>query len=186
LALPATLHDFQIELANVDAGQDLRVSLRAARHPSESMERLWLRVLAQCWLWRERIEQGPGLSDPEQPDVLARDLTGEVKLWVRVGRPEPLRLQQEADRNRRADLAVLFDSPRRMEAFIAEATTAGMGRLSRVALAAVEPGFLASLASNEERRTRLSLTIVGEHLYAERDGKAFDGPLLRGFIPDGR
>jgi uncharacterized protein YaeQ len=186
LALPATLHDFQIELANVDAGQNLRVSLRAARHPSESMERLWLRVLAQCWLWREGIEQGPGLSDPEQPDVIARDLTGQVTLWVRVGRPEPVRLQQEADRNGRAELAVLFDSPRRMEAFVAEASAAGLDRLARVSLAAVEPGFLASLASSDERRTRLSLTIVGEHLYVERDGQTFDGPLLRGFIPEGR
>lgn len=184
LALPATLHDFQIELANVDAGEHLRVSLRAARHPSESMERLWLRVLAQCWRWREGIEQGPGLSDPDAPDVLARDLTGEIRLWVRVGRPEAARVQQEADRNRRADVAVLFDSPRRMEAFVEEARAAGLPRLGRVALAAVTPPFMADLARNEERRAKLSLTIVGDHLYVERDGQSFDGPLVRGYIPE--
>ena len=183
LALPATLHDFQIELAHVDAGENRRVSLRAARHPSESMERLWLRVLAHCWLWREGIEQGPGLSDPDQPDVVARDLTGEVRLWARVGRPEPARIQQEADRNPRADVAVIFDSPRRMEAFVAEATVAGLGRLSRVSLAAVDPPFLAALAATDERRTRLSLTIVGDHLYVERDGRTLDAPLLRGHVP---
>lgn len=183
MALPATLHDFQIELAQVDAGVNTLVSLRAARHPSESMERLWLRVLAHCWLWRERIEQGPGLCDPDQPDVLARDLTGEIRLWARVGRPEPLRVQQEADRNPRAEVAVLFDSPRRLESFVSEATTAGMGRLSRVALAAVDPAFLAGLARVEERRTRLSLTIVGDHLYVERAGSSLDAPLLRGYVP---
>lgn len=181
LALPATLHDFQIELAHVDAGENRRVSLRVARHPSESMERLWLRVLAQCWQWREGIEQGPGLSDPDAPDVLARDLTGEVRLWIRVGRPDAVRVQQEADRNRRADVAVLFDSPRRMEAFVEEA--AGLPRLGRVAFAAVDPAFLAELAKTEDRRTRLSLTIVGDHLYAERDGRSFDGPLVRAYIP---
>lgn len=179
MALPATLHDFQVELSHVDAGETLRVSLRAARHPSESMERLWLRVLAHCWLWREGIEQGPGLSDPDAPDLLARDLTGETTLWVRVGRPDPARVQQEADRNPRADVAVLFDSPRRMEAFVEEARAAGLSRMSRVQLAAVEPGFLAELAAVEERRTRLSLTIVGDHLYVERDGRSFDGPLHR-------
>ena len=67
LALPATLHDFQIELAHVDAGENRRVSLRAARHPSESMERLWLRVLAQCWMWREGIEQGPACATRTSP-----------------------------------------------------------------------------------------------------------------------
>jgi uncharacterized protein YaeQ len=183
LALPATLHDFQIELAHVDAGENRRVALRVARHPSESMERLWLRVLAQCWQWREGIEQGPGLSDPDAPDVLARDLTGEIRLWIRVGRPDAVRVQQEADRNRRADLAVLFDSPRRMEAFVEEARAAGLERLGRVALAAVDPPLLAELARSEDRRARLSLTIVGDHLYVERDGRAFDGPLVRAYIP---
>jgi len=179
VALPATLHDFQIELSHVDAGVAERLSIRAARHPSESLERLWLRVLAQCWKWREGAEQGPGLCDPDLPDVIGRDLTGEVKLWIRVGRPEPARLQQEADRNPRADVAVLFDSPRRMQAFAAEARQAGLARLGRVDLAAVDPALLAELASVEERRTRLSLTIVGDHLYVERGGRSFDGPLHR-------
>ena len=183
LALPATLHDFQIDLANVDSGENRKVSLRVARHPSESMERLWLRVLAQCWQWRDGIEQGPGLSDPDAPDVLARDLTGETRLWVRVGRPEAARVQQEADRNRRADVAVLFDSPRRMEAFVEEARAAGLDRLGRVALAAVDPAVLQALAASDERRARLSLTIVGDHLYVERDGRSFDGPLVRAYIP---
>ena len=183
MALPATLHDFQIELANVDSGVNRLVSLRAARHPSESMERLWLRVLAQCWQWREGIEQGPGLSDPDAPDVIARDLTGETILWVRVGRPDASRIQQEADRNRRADVAVLFDSPRRMEAFVAEASSSGLQRLGRVALAAVDPALLAELAASDERRVKLSLTIVGDHLYVERGGRSIDGPLVRGYIP---
>jgi uncharacterized protein YaeQ len=184
VALPATLHDFQIELNHVDAGVSERLSLRAARHPSESMERLWLRVIAWCWRWRERIEQGPGLSDPDAPDVLARDLTGEITLWVRVGRPDAARVQQEADRNRRAEVAVLFDSPRRMEAFAEEARAAGLARMGRVALAAVDPAVLAELAGSDERRARVSVTLVGDHLYVERDGRSFDGPLHRAYIPD--
>jgi uncharacterized protein YaeQ len=182
MALPATLHDFQVELSHVDAGETRRVSLRAARHPSESMERLWLRVLAHCWLWREGIEQGPGLSDPDAPDLLARDLTGQTTLWVRVGRPDPVRVQQEADRNPRAEVAVLFDSPRRMEAFVEEAREAGLARLGRAQLGAVDPRFLAELASSEERRTRLSLTIVGDHLYLERGGRSLDCPLARAYV----
>jgi uncharacterized protein YaeQ len=179
LALPATLHDFQIELSHVDAGEHRRVSFRVARHPSESAERMWLRVLAACWRFREGVEQGPGLCDPDAPDVLARDATGETTLWIRVGRPDPARLQQEADRNRQAEVAVLFDSPRRMEAFVSEAREAGLSRLGRVQLAAVDPALLADLAAVEERRTRLSLTIVGDHLYVERGGRSLDGPLHR-------
>jgi uncharacterized protein YaeQ len=179
LALASVLHDFQVSLANVDAGVERQLSLRVARHPSESTTRLWLRVLAVCLLWREGIEQGPGLCDPDAPDVLARDLAGAVKLWVRVGRPEPARLQREADRNAAAEVAVLFEAPRWMEAFVAEARAAGLARLGRVVLAAVDPPLLAALASVEERRTRFSLTVVGDHLYVEREGRSLDGPLHR-------
>jgi uncharacterized protein YaeQ len=179
LALASTLHDFQVALAHVDAGVERQLALRVARHPSESTTRLWLRVLAECLHWREGIGQGPGLSDPDAPDVVARDLTGAVTLWVRVGRPEPARIQREADRNSRADVAVLFEAPRWMEAFVAEARAAGLPRLGRVGLAALEPALLAELAGVEERRTRLGLTVVGDHLYVERDGRSLDGPLHR-------
>jgi hypothetical protein len=70
-----------------------------------------------------------------------------------------------------------------MEAFVEEARAAGLQRLGRVALAAVAPAFLAELAGSEERRAKLSLTIVGDHLYVERDGRSFDGPLVRAYIP---
>lgn len=179
VALPSSLHDFQVALAQVDAGVDRPLALRIARHPSESMSRVWLRVLSECIFWREGIGQGPGLCEPDAPDVVARDLTGQVTLWVRVGRPEPARVQREADRNAGADVAVLFDAPRWMEAFVEEARAAGLSRLSRVTLLAVDPPLLAALAAVEDRRCKLSLTVVGDHLYVERGGQALDGPLHR-------
>jgi uncharacterized protein YaeQ len=179
VALPSVLHDFQIALAHVDAGLDLTLSFRVARHPSESMSRLWLRVLAECIWWREGVAPGPGLCDPDAPDVVARDLAGAITLWVRVGRPEPVRLQRESDRNAGAEVAALFEAPRWMESFVAEARGAGLSRLGRVALAAVDPPLLAALAAVEERRTRMGLTIVGDHLYVERGGRSLDGPLHR-------
>ncbi len=180
MALPAALYDLDIALAHVDAGVDRRLSVKVARHPSESLERLWLRVLAYCWLWREGISFGPGLCEPDEPDVLARDLTGEVVLWVRVGRPDPERLQRDADRHARARVAALFESPQRLEAFAAAASEAGLARLDQVELAAVDPAFLRRLCEIDERRCRFSLTIVGDHLYLDRGGTTIEGPLVRG------
>jgi uncharacterized protein YaeQ len=183
MALPPTLHEFDVSLSHVDAGVEERLSIRAARHPSESLDRLWLRVLAYCWKWQERIELGPGLCEPDAPDVLARDLTGEEVLWVRVGRPDPERVQQESDRHPRARLAVLFDSPRRMEAFVQAAARDGLSRLGRVELAAVDPDLLAALATVDGRRARLSLTIVGDHIYMDVGGRTLDGPIARASVP---
>jgi uncharacterized protein YaeQ len=179
LALPPTLYDFDVHLAHVDRSIEARLQVKVARHPSESMERLWLRVLAWCLFHREGIAFGPGLSDPEEPDLLAQDLAGERVLWVRVGRPDPERLQREADRAPRARVAALFESPARLEAFGEGARAKRLARLERAELVAVDPALLRWLAASEERRSRLSLTVVGDHLYVDRSGASFDGPLSR-------
>lgn len=179
MALQAVLYDFEIELNHVDRDLHLRVAAKVARHPSESAERLWLRVLAHCLFYRERIAHGRGLSDPDEPDLYADDLTGRKELWIRVGRPDPERLQREADRVRGAAVAVLFDSPARLASFCAEAREKRLARLGAVELLAVDPRLLASLAGDGERRCRLSLTAVGDHLYVERGGASLDGPLHR-------
>jgi uncharacterized protein YaeQ len=179
MALPSTLHHVELDLVHADAGVERRVALRVARHPSESLPRLWLRVLAYGLFWQEGIEFGPGLCQADEPELSARGPAGEEVLRVRVGRPEPARVQREADRSPRARVAVLFESPRRMEDFLEEARAAGLTRLGRVELLSVEPALLAALASVEERRTRLSLTVSGDHLYLEAGGLTLDGPLHR-------
>jgi len=183
MALAPTLYDFDLHLAHVDAGVEERLLVKAARHPSESMERLWLRLVARCLFHRDGIAFGPGLSTPEEPDLLADDATGERVLWVRVGRPDPTRLQREADRAPRARVAALFDAPARLDTFVAEAVELGLARLGRVELVAVEPALLRGLAAVEERRSRLVVTVVGDHLYVERGREALDGPLYRRNMP---
>jgi uncharacterized protein YaeQ len=177
VALPSVPYHFEIELSHVDRDLHLRLSLKVARHPSESLERLWLRVLAFCLFHEERIAFGPGLSEPDEPDLFADGLTGEKVLWVRVGRPDPVKLQREADRARRARVAVLFEAPARLEAFVAEARERRLPRLGRAELVAVDPALLRALAAADERRTRVLVTCAGDHLYVERGGTSRDGPL---------
>jgi len=182
MALTATLHDFDVALDHVDRAIHQRLSVKVARHPSETAERLWLRVLAYLWLHEERLRFGPGLSEPEAPDLLADDLTGATTLWVRVGRPDPVKLEREADRNRRARVAAVFDGAERLEAFVAEARAAGVRRLARAELVAVDAQLLAALARREERRIRLSATIVGDHAYLQLGDASLDGPFTRGSL----
>ncbi len=182
MALTAALYDFDVALSHVDVGLQAALDVRIARHPSETLERVWLRLLAYCWLHQERIAFGPGLSDPDAPDLYADDLTGQKALWVRVGRPEPARLQREADRAGKARVAVLFESPARLASFVAAARDAGLSRLARAELAAVDPALLSELAGRDERRSRLAMTIVGDHVYVQRGAQAVDGPLTRGSV----
>ncbi|BDG10637.1 YaeQ family protein [Anaeromyxobacter paludicola] len=180
MALAPTLYDFDVALSHVDRGIDARLQVKTARHPSESMERVWLRVLAYCCLHEERLAFGPGLSDPDAPDLFADDLTGQRTLLVRVGRQDPAKIQRESDRGGKARVALFLDSAARVAAFREEAAAAGLARLDRVELYAPDAALLRQLAPREERRQKLSLTVVGDHLYLEVAGESLDGPLHRG------
>lgn len=179
MALPSTLLHFDLRLSQADLGVEQDVSFKVARHPSETAERLWLRVLAFAWKWREGLAFGPGLCEPDAPDLLAVTPDGRASLVVRVGKPEPVRVERDVNRSAGASVAVLFESPRRLEAFLAEARALGLDRLSRAELAAVDPALLAALAAREERRVRLSVTLVADHLYVEVGGEMLEAPLTR-------
>lgn len=182
MALPSILHHLDLKLADADRGVDQALALKVARHPSETMERLWLRVLALAWQWREGIVFGPGLCEPDAPDVLANELDGRPALIVRVGRPDPERVARDVAQGGGAKVAVLFDGPRRMEAFVVQAEERGLARLEKAELAAVDPPLLAGLARREDRRLRCELTLAGDHVYLSVDGEHLDGPLHRGRV----
>jgi uncharacterized protein YaeQ len=177
MALATTLYDFQIALANVDRGVEQQLAFKLARHPSETMERVWLKILAFCWLWEERLAFGPGLGDPDAPDLETRDYTNVVTRWVRVGRADPAKVQRAVDQNGNAKVCVLFESPARMTSFLTEAAEAKFSRVAKAELAAVDAEFLKAVAEDESRRLKLTVTLSGDHFYIDRDGENLDGAL---------
>jgi uncharacterized protein YaeQ len=186
VALPSTLLHFDLHVAHADTGLDRDVAFKVARHPSETPERVWLRVLAYAWKWSEALEFGPGLCEPDAPDLLARLPDGRTSAIVRVGKPDPERVERDVNRGAGAAVAVLFDSPRRMAAFLSEARERGLARLASAELAALDAELLRALSAYDERRIRLSLTFVADHLYAELAGRMHDAPLERGrYAPEG-
>src|SRR5258708_21267474 len=91
MALGDTIYVFDIELANADSGVYESLMLRVARHASETAEHLLTRVLAYCLEYTEGIALSNGLSEPDEPSIAVRDLTGVLKVWIDVGAPEPPR-----------------------------------------------------------------------------------------------
>jgi uncharacterized protein YaeQ len=180
MTLVPTLYDFQVALSHVDRSIDQpTLVIKLARHPSETMQRAWLRVLGFCWLWEERLAFGKGLAEPDSPDIECRDYTGLVTRWVRVGKADPLKIQRAVDQNPHAKVAVVFESAQRMEAFLAEAREAKATRVSRAELVAVDADLLRELSQFDSRRIKLSVTFVGDHAYVECEGQSFDGPITR-------
>ena len=95
MALTAIIYNFSIELADVDRGVYESLTLKVAQHPSETEERLLTRVLAYCLEYTDGIAFSKGgISDPDEPAITVRDLTGALKVWIEVGAPDAARLHK--------------------------------------------------------------------------------------------
>ena len=98
MALKSTIFKAALQIADMDRGYYADHALTIARHPSETDERLMLRVLAFALHADAALAFGKGLSTDDEPDVWRRDLTGAIRLWIDVGQPDPKRVRQACGR----------------------------------------------------------------------------------------
>lgn len=85
MALPSTVYRVNINLSDMDRGYYAEHALTLARHPSETEERLMVRLFAFVMAASEHLEFGRGLSCVDDPDLMERDLTGRITRWIDVG-----------------------------------------------------------------------------------------------------
>ncbi|MEW5847280.1 MAG: YaeQ family protein [Myxococcota bacterium] len=178
MALPSVAYTYKLNINRVDEGVYTDVTVTAARHPSETLEHLQLRVLALCLFWAEGVEFGPALADAEGADVWGRDLTGQVTLWVECGAADPEKTQRMVNAHPRARVVVLTCVPRREEEFLTLARKAGVRKLDKVELWRVPEELMAELGAQESRRNTWSVTVSEGHLYLETDGRTLDAELV--------
>jgi uncharacterized protein YaeQ len=88
MAISSTVHRVELNVADMDRHYYADHALTVARHPSETDERMMMRILAFGLHAHERLEFGRGLAADDEPDLWRRDLTGKIELWIDVGQPE--------------------------------------------------------------------------------------------------
>ena len=100
MALKATICKAELNIADMDRGYYADHALTLAQHPSENDERLMLRVLAYALYAHEHLAFTKGLSDPDEPDLWQKDLTGAIDLWIDLGQPDEKRILKACGRSR--------------------------------------------------------------------------------------
>jgi uncharacterized protein YaeQ len=181
VALQPTRLEYRISLSNVDRAREVTESVYLARHPSETHAHATLRVLAWCLLNEDRLEFGPGLSDPDAPDLWTRDLTGRLTTWIECGNAAADKLRKAQQHNPNLAVHVVMDDARRAAELAEELAATRLPRASTPpTLWIVDASLLAQLATREQRRQKWSVTVVGDHLYLECDGEPLDGAVTRG------
>src|SRR5476651_2124506 len=88
MALKATIFKADLQIADMDRGYYRDHALTLARHPSETDERMMVRLLAFALNADENLAFGKGLSAEDEPALWLRDLTGAIGLWIEVGLPD--------------------------------------------------------------------------------------------------
>lgn len=88
MALKSTIFKAELQISDMDRHYYENHALTIARHPSETDERMMIRVLAFALNASEALAFGKGLSDVEEPDLWQKDLTGAIDLWIEVGQPD--------------------------------------------------------------------------------------------------
>ena len=179
MALTATIHNFEIDLADHDRGVFESLALRVAKHPSESEEYLWARVLAYALEYEEGIEFSKGgLSDPEDPAIAVRDLTGAWRTWIEVGTPDAARLHKAAKSAPRVVVYVHKDPAQ----WLARLAAAAIPRADRIEIFAVDRTLIARLLPHLERRITLSLSVSDRELYVSIGSESLVGK-VSGLMP---
>jgi uncharacterized protein YaeQ len=88
MALKATIFKAEIQIADMDRGHYADYNLTLARHPSETDERMMVRMLAFALFADPALGFGKGLCVDDEPDLWRKDLTGAIECWIDVGQPD--------------------------------------------------------------------------------------------------
>jgi len=100
MALNSTIYKAELQVSDMDRHYYATHALTLARHPSETEERLMVRLLAFALYADERLEFGKGLSDEDEPALWRKAYTDEVELWIELGQPDESRIRKACGRAR--------------------------------------------------------------------------------------
>ncbi len=175
MALTATVYNFDVQLSDVDRNVYETLALRVARHPSETEEYLLTRVLAYCLEYVEGITFSKGLSEPDEPAVVVRDLTGALRVWIEIGAPTADRLHKASKASPRVVVYTHKDPDRLVQQLSAER----IHKAETIEIRAFDRALLEQLVARLDRRNAWELAVTDGHLYLTVGGETFDGAVSR-------
>lgn len=175
MALTATVYHIDIDLADADRGVYESLALRVARHPSESEEYLVTRILAYALEFHEGIAFSPGLSDPAEPAISVRDLTGAIQSWIDIGIPDAARLHKASKAAPRVAVYTHKDPAQ----LVSRLSRERIHRAEALELYAIDRRLIGALAARLERRLSFGLSMNDGDLYVSIGADTLTGGVVR-------
>lgn len=156
MALKSTIYKAELQIADMDRHYYGDHSLTIARHPSETDERMMVRLTAFALFAEERLELAKGLSDTDEPDLWEKDLTGAIRTWIEVGQPDERRLAKASGR---AERVIVIAYGGRASQIWWDGLRGKVDRLRNLEVRTLAEGTGDALARLAERTMRVQLTV---------------------------
>jgi uncharacterized protein YaeQ len=99
MAIKATIFKANLQIADMERHYYQDHTLTLARHPSETDERMMVRLLAFALHAHEYLEFGQGMTDDDEADLWRKDLTGSIEQWIDVGIPDEKLIRKACGRS---------------------------------------------------------------------------------------
>jgi len=160
MALKSTVYKAAVQVADMDRNVYATHALTLALHPSETEERLMVRVLVHALLadtseGADALQAARGLSDVDEPDLWQHDLSGRLLRWVEIGQPDDRRLAKACGRADRVSVYAYAGSVP-----VWWATLRGkVARLSNLAVWQLPAAQSQALAGLAQRSMQLQVTV---------------------------
>ncbi len=155
MALKATIFKAQLQIADMDRNHYADYSLTLARHPSETDERMMVRLLAFALFADPLLDHGKGLCVDDEPDLWQKDLTGAIERWIDVGQPDEKWVRKACGR---ATEVVVLSYGRAAEIWW-NGVRDKLARQTNLRVLNLEAEVAPALAELAERTMRLQFTI---------------------------
>ena len=160
MASSSKICKLKISLSDIDRNHYDTLNLTVAQHPSETTERMMVRILVFCINAQENLEFTKGLSAVDEPEIWARSLDGQLLLWLDVGEPS-------IDRIKKASCVA-----KEVKVYSFNRKSAPWWEQGRNKFALLNADFyrfewenIQSLAALYQRTMQLSVTITGNSAY---------------------
>jgi uncharacterized protein YaeQ len=176
VALKATIFKAELQVSDLDRGHFATHALTLARHPSETDERMMVRLLAFALDADEYLEFGKGLSAEDEPDLVRRDLTGAIELWIEVGLPPEREIRKAAGRARQVKV---YTYGGRAANLWWDQNRAALARLDNLTVIDIPEDIAAQVEKLAERNMRLDCTIQEGQLWLSGGGDTLHFELPR-------
>ncbi len=169
MAIKSTIYKIDLQIADMDRNYYAQHNLTVARHPSETDERLMVRLIAFALYANEALIFGKGLSDDEEPDLWQKDLTGAIQLWIDVGLPDEREIRKACGKS--TQVIVMPYGGRAAELWWTQNSKALLKLNNLTVIDLPETEALAKIAS---RSLNISCTIQDGHILLGHEGGSFE------------